>query len=185
MDAIVPWDRWCALVGPSYHSQARGRHVRGAETMLRMYLLQVMFGLSDEGTEDAVLDSRAMQRFMHLDLMQEQVPDATTLAKFRHVLEREGLGRAILRDLDAQLEDWRIMMRGGSIVDATFIEGAELHEEQGPRTRSPRRTQVQEGQELAFRIQGAYRRRCRQRPRAYRGDDRRQTCPTCPWRMPS
>ena len=105
MDAIVPWDRWCALVGPSYHSQARGRHVRGAETMLRVYLLQVMFGLSDEGTEDAVLDSRAMQRFMHLDLMQEQVPDATTLAKFRHVLEREGLGRAILRDLDAQLEE--------------------------------------------------------------------------------
>jgi IS5 family transposase len=50
MDAIVPWDSWIALVEPSYHSQARGRHVRGAETMLRMYLLQVMFGLSDEGT---------------------------------------------------------------------------------------------------------------------------------------
>ena len=89
MDAIVPWDRWCALVEPSCHSQARGRHVRGAETMLRMYLLQVMFGLSDEGTEDAVLDSRAMQRSMRLDLMREQVPYATTLAKFRHALVRE------------------------------------------------------------------------------------------------
>ena len=94
MDAIVPWDSWIALVKPSYHSQARGRHVRGAETMLRMYLLQVMFGLSDEGTEDAILDSRSMQRFMHLDLMSEQVPDATTLAKFRHSLERRGLGKA-------------------------------------------------------------------------------------------
>lgn len=51
MDAIVPWDRWCALVEPSYHSRARSRHVRGAETMLRMYLLQVTFGLSDEGAE--------------------------------------------------------------------------------------------------------------------------------------
>ena len=59
-----------------------------------MYLLQVMFGLSDEGTEDAILDSRSMQRFMHLDLMSEQVPDATTLAKFRHSLERRGLGKA-------------------------------------------------------------------------------------------
>ena len=78
----APGDRWCALVGPSYHSQARGRHVRGAETMLRMYLLQVMFGLSDEGTEDAVLTRGRCSASCNLDLMQEQVPDATT-AKFR------------------------------------------------------------------------------------------------------
>jgi IS5 family transposase len=49
MDAIVPWDSWIALVDTSYHSQARGRHVRSAETMLRMYLLQVMFGLLRRG----------------------------------------------------------------------------------------------------------------------------------------
>ena len=149
MDAIVPWDRWCALVGPSYHSQARGRHVRGAETMLRMYLLQVMFGLSDEGTEDAVLDSRAMQRFMHLDLMQEQVPDATTLAKFRHVLEREGLGRAILRDFDAQLEEAGIMMRGGSIVDATFIEAPSSTKNRG-HARDPEAHQSKKGKNWHF-----------------------------------
>jgi IS5 family transposase len=63
MDVIVVWDSWIVLVDTSYHSQARGRHVHGAETMLRMYLLQVMFGLSDEGTEDAILDSRSWQRF--------------------------------------------------------------------------------------------------------------------------
>ena len=69
MDAAVPWDRWRALVGPSCHSQARGRHARGAETMLRMCLLQAMLGLSGGGAEDAVLDSRAMQRFMRLGPM--------------------------------------------------------------------------------------------------------------------
>ena len=90
MDAIVVWDSWIALVDTSYHRQALVRHVRAAKTMLRMYLLQVMFGLSDEGTEDAILDSRSMQRFMHLDLMSEQVPDATTLAKFRHSLKAAG-----------------------------------------------------------------------------------------------
>ncbi|RRF96374.1 MAG: transposase [Coriobacteriaceae bacterium] len=95
MDAIVPWDSWIALVEPNYHSQARGRRVRGAETMLRMYLLQVMFGLSDEGTEDAILDSRSMQRFMHLDLMSEQVPDATTLAKMRHSLKAAGVRQSL------------------------------------------------------------------------------------------
>ena len=57
---------------------------------------------------------------MHLDLMSEQVPDATTLAKFRHSLKRQGLGKAMLHDLNSELEKAGIMMRGGSIVDATF-----------------------------------------------------------------
>ena len=131
MDAIVPWDRWTALIEPHYHSQQRGRHVRGAETMLRMYLLQVMFGLSDEGTEDAILDSRAMQRFMHIDLMRGQVPDATTLAKFRHILERKGLGKAMLDELNSELEAAGVMMRGGSIVDATFIEAPSSTKNEG------------------------------------------------------
>ena len=74
------------------------------ETMLRMYLLQVMFGLSDEGTEDAVLDSRAMQRFMHLDLMQERRCRTRRPSRSSAMSSRgRGLGRAILRDLDAQL----------------------------------------------------------------------------------
>ena len=103
MDAIA-LGQVVHLRGSSYHSQARGRHVRGAETMLRMYLLPGDVRPFRRGHRGCRPDSRAMQRFMHLDLMQEQVPDATTLAKFRHVLEREGLGRAILRDLDAQLE---------------------------------------------------------------------------------
>ena len=90
MDAAVPWGRWRALVGSSCHSQARGRHARGAETMLRMCLLQAMLGLSGGGAEDAVLDSRAMQRFMRLGPMREQVPDATALAKLRHAPVGEG-----------------------------------------------------------------------------------------------
>ena len=59
---------------------------------------------------------------MHLDLMSEQVPDATTLAKFRHSLEWQGLGKAMLHDLNLELEKAGITARGGSIVDATFIE---------------------------------------------------------------
>lgn len=144
VDSIVPWDRWCALVEPSYHSQARGRHVRGAETTLRMCLLQVMLGLSDEGTEDAVLDSRAMQRLVRIDLMQEQVPGATTLAKSRHALEREGLGGAMPRDPDSQLEGAGVMMRGGSIVGATFIEAPGSTKSRG-RARDPEAHQSKRG----------------------------------------
>ena len=61
-----------------------------------MYLLQLWFGLSDEGVEDAVYDSYAMRRFLGLDFAVEQVPDATTLLHFRHLLETHDLGARLL-----------------------------------------------------------------------------------------
>ncbi len=61
-----------------------------------MYLLQVWFSLSDEGVEVAVYDSYAMRRFMGLDFAVEQVPDATTLLHFRHLLEAHQLGERLL-----------------------------------------------------------------------------------------
>jgi len=123
MDAIVPWAEWTALIKPFYYEPGgRGRPARDLEQMLRMYLLQCWFDLSDEGCEDAVLDSRAMQRFVGVDLMGEQVPDATTLLKFRRILEDNGLQEAMFARLNGLLDEAGVMMRGGSIVDATFIE---------------------------------------------------------------
>lgn len=90
--------------------------------MLRMYLVQVWFHLSDEGCEDAVLDSRAIQRFVGVDMMAEQVPDATTLLKFRRLVEENGLGERMFSELGALLERAGVMMRGGSIVGAAFVE---------------------------------------------------------------
>lgn len=57
MNEIVPWDRWIGLIKPFYPNGKRGRPTRGIETMLRMYLLQIWFNLSDEGIEDAIYDS--------------------------------------------------------------------------------------------------------------------------------
>ena len=107
MDATIPWQVWVALIEPYYYADRpgkRGRKAKPVATMLRMYLLQVWFSLSDEGVEDAIYDSYAMRRFMGLDFAVEQVPDATTLAKFRHILERKGLGKAMLDELNSELE---------------------------------------------------------------------------------
>ena len=82
---------------------------------------------------------------MHLDLMSEQVPDATTLAKFRHSLKRQGLGKAMLHDLNLELEKAGITARGSSMVDVTFTWALKLHEEQGPRTRPLKRTSPRKG----------------------------------------
>ena len=88
MDATIPWSRWVGLIEPFYYSGHRGRKPKALETMLRMYLLQAWFSLSDEGVEDAIYDSYAMRRFLGLDFTVEQVPDATTLLHVRHLLEK-------------------------------------------------------------------------------------------------
>jgi IS5 family transposase len=121
MDATIPWSRWVGLIEPFYYSGNRGRKPKALETMLRMYLLQAWFSLSDEGVEDAIYDSYAMRRFLGLDFTIEQVPDATTLLHFRHLLEKHELGKKLLESQGEIFEEQGWIMRGGSIVDATII----------------------------------------------------------------
>ena len=124
MNATIPWARWGGLFEPHYYSSSmgkKGRKAKPVETMLRMYLLQVWFSLSDEGVEDAIYDSYAMRAFMGLDFGTEQVPDATTLLHFRHLLERHQLGEKLFADQNEIFTEQGWIMRGGSIVDATII----------------------------------------------------------------
>jgi transposase, IS5 family len=121
MDQVIPWGEWVALVEPVYYNKVRGRRPIPVETMLRMYLLQVWFHLSDEGVEDAVNDSYAMRQFMGLDFTIVQVPDATTMLHFRHLIEAHHLGEAMFTALNRLFEANGWIMRGGSVVDATII----------------------------------------------------------------
>ena len=86
MNQIIPWKRWVAMISPFYPEGKRGRPPKGIECMLRMYLMQAWFNLSDEGIEDAIYDSYSMKKFLGIDFRKQQVPDATTLLKFRHLL---------------------------------------------------------------------------------------------------
>ena len=95
LDEIIPWEDWVAIIRPRYPNNDRGRRPIGIETMLRMYLMQVWFSLSDIGVEDAICDSYAMRNFMHISFLEDQVPDSTTLLHFRHRLEEQHIGKAI------------------------------------------------------------------------------------------
>lgn len=121
MEEIIPWDEWVAYIKPYYPSGKRGRPPRGIEKMLRMYLLQIWFNLSDEMTEDSIYDSYAMRKFMRLNFLEEQAPDATTLLHFRHLIEDNGIGKTFFDGITRCLEQGGCMMKGGSIVDATLI----------------------------------------------------------------
>jgi IS5 family transposase len=122
MNEIIVWEEWCALVEPYYPKGKRGRPPRGVEIMLRMYLLQNWFNLSDEGLEDAIYDSYAFRTFMGVDFMgSEQVPDATTLCKFRKLLDENGVTKRFFDALKDFLDEHGKIMHGGSIVDATIV----------------------------------------------------------------
>ena len=150
MDEAVPWEALVALVKPCYYKGERGRRPVGVERMLRMYFLQLWFNLSDEGVEDAVYDSRAFSEFMGVRFgAGDQVPDATTLLKFRRVLEGNGLGARILERVNEVLEEKGVMMRGGSIVDATFVE-APSSTKNASRSRDPETRQARKGNNWHF-----------------------------------
>lgn len=121
MDEIIPWKEWSEIIRPYYYQNTRGRRAKEIETMLRMYLMQNWFHLSDEGVEDAIYDSYAMRKFMQLDFSKESVPDATTLTKFRHILEENHLGEKIFADVRERLDRGGMIMHGGTIVDATIV----------------------------------------------------------------
>ena len=149
MDAVVPWADWVGLIEPHYYNKARGRRPVPIETMLRMYLLQVWFHLSDEGVEDQINDSFAMRQFMRLDFGTQQVPDATTLLHFRHLLEKHKLGEAMFASLNARLEAGGLVMRGGSIVDATII-AAPSSTKNATGSRDPEMHQTRKGNQWYF-----------------------------------
>ena len=67
MEQIIPWAEWIGKIQPYYPIGKRGRPPRGIEVMLRMYLLQIWFNVSDAGLEDAIYDSYAYHHVrMHL-----------------------------------------------------------------------------------------------------------------------
>ena len=157
MEEIIPWDEWVEFVRPYYPKGKRGRPTRGIEKMLRMYLLQVWFNLSDEGIEDAIydsyafrkFDSYAFRKFMGIDFNEEQVPDATTLLKFRHLLEKNHLGEQMFKAINYVLEQGGAMMKGGTIVDATIINAPSSTKNQ-EKARDPEMHQTKKGNEWRF-----------------------------------
>ena len=118
----MPWARLVALIVPFYPKGARGRPPMGIEKMLRVYFLQQWYALADEALEDAFYDSQALRAFVGIDLGGgTAVPDATTLLHFRHLLEKHALTQAIFAEVNALLRERGILLREGTLVDATII----------------------------------------------------------------
>jgi len=151
MERVVPWAELCALIEPHYPkgSAEGGRPPIPLERMLRIYFLQQWFNLSDPAVEDALYDSNAMREFVGIDLGREAAPDETTVCKFRKLLVKQRLGKALLKGVNEHLRRQGIKLSNGTIVDATIISAPSSTKNRDGE-RDPEMHQTKKGNEWHF-----------------------------------
>jgi IS5 family transposase len=121
MNLVIPWSELLSLIAPHAPAGKTGRPPFATEVMLRIHLLQQFFGHSDPAMEEALHDIPLYQEFAHLDAGMTRLPDESTILRFRHMLEAHGLGQQILATVNAKLIDRGLMLKTGTVVDATLI----------------------------------------------------------------
>jgi IS5 family transposase len=121
MNRVVPWAELVAVVAPYWGGGETGRKPTDVELLLRLHCLQLWYNLSDPALEDAVHDRLSFQRFLRLDPLTQKVPDETTVLHFRHTLTKHHLTAAIFARVRAQLEERGLLVKSGTIVDATIL----------------------------------------------------------------
>ena len=120
INRIIPWGEWIALIQPSYYKGERGNKRYDLELMLRIYMLQNLYNLSDEGTVAEVIDSRAFSDFCGVD-SSNQVPNGDTLGRFRNLLIQHGLQDQLFTQVVVMLMERGLILKKGTIVDSTII----------------------------------------------------------------
>jgi transposase, IS5 family len=149
MDAVVPWKNLVRLIAPHYPQSPVGRPAMPIETMLRIYFVQQWFDLSDPAAEDALYDVESIRRFVGVDLSDDAVPDESTILRFRHLLEQHQLPAAIFATVRTLLERKGILLKSGTIVDATIIH-APSSTKNATGTRDPEMRQTRKGNQWYF-----------------------------------
>jgi IS5 family transposase len=149
MDAVIPWVHLLRLIEPHYPKAGNGTQPMPLERMLRIYFMQNWFNLSDPAAEDALYDSESMRRFAGIELAEDAVPDETTILRFRHLLGKHHLTEAIFAQIRSLLEQKRLLLKSGTIVDATIIS-APPSTKNAEGARDPEMRQGRKGKEWFF-----------------------------------
>jgi transposase len=149
MNVVIPWARLTALIEPHYAKAGNGRQPMPLERMLRVYFMQHWFNLSDPQAEDALYDIEPMRRFAGIELAEDVVPDETTILRFRHLLEAHRLTEAIFAEVRTLLEERGLLLKSGTIVDATIINAPSSTKNEA-KQRDPEMHQTRKGKNWCF-----------------------------------
>lgn len=148
MERIVPWVEWESMIRPCYYKGARGNKPRPLERMLRLYLLQNLYTLSDEATVTEAIDSRGFSDFCGVD-SSNQVPDGDNLGRFRNLLVRNGLQEKLFAQVVELLQAKGLLLKKGMIVDSTIV-AAPSSTKNREHQRDPEAHQVKKGNARHF-----------------------------------
>jgi IS5 family transposase len=152
MNLVVPWTELVGLIQPFAPGGAGAKGGRPAfpvETMLRIHFLQQWFGLSDPAMEEALHDVSLYCEFARLDPGAMRLPDETTILRFRHLLEENNLSIQLLATINATLATKGLMLKTGSVVDATLI-AAPSSTKNSSGERDPEMHQTKKGNQWHF-----------------------------------
>jgi IS5 family transposase len=148
MEQVVPWKVLLRIIEPHYPVAGRGRRPYALESMLRVHLMQNWFALSDPAMEEALYEIASLRGFAHLNL-NEPIPDETTILNFRHLLEANDLAEDVLKAVNALLARKGLLLKQGSIVDATIIAAPGSTKNAGGE-RDPEMHQTKKGNQWFF-----------------------------------
>ena len=148
MEQVVPWKALLKLIEPFYPVAGRGRKPYPLEAMLRVYLMQNWFALSDPAMEEALYEIASLRNFAGLPLS-EPIPDETTILNFRHLLEQYDLAEDMFKQVNAHLARKGLLLKRGSIVDATII-AAPSSTKNAEGERDPEMHQAKKGEQWYF-----------------------------------
>lgn len=149
MGAVIPWARLLALIEPHYPRAGKGTQPKPMEQMLRIYFMQQWFNLSDPQAEDSLYDIESMRRFAGIELHGHDIPDESTILRFRHLLEQHQLTERIFAEIRSLLEEKRLLLKSGTIVDATII-AAPPSTKNAEKARDPEMHQTKKGKDWHF-----------------------------------
>jgi IS5 family transposase len=121
MSRVIPWDLFEQALQDKIRHKTGGRPPYPRLLLFKMHLLQMWFGLSDAQTSFQCEDRLSFRKFLRLGIA-ESIPESTTLENFRHELEDTGLDEGLLAHLDTFFKEKGLLLKEGSMVDATFIE---------------------------------------------------------------
>ncbi len=151
MNLVVPWAELVSLIAP--HAPAPGakggRPPFAVETMLRIHFVQQWFNLSDPAMEEALYDMALFREFVGLDAGEDNLPDESTILRFRHLLEAHNLSLQILATVNATLAAKGLLLKSGTVVDATLI-AAPSSTKNSSGERDPEMHQTKKGNQWHF-----------------------------------
>ena len=151
MNLVVPWAELVSLIAPHAPTPGAkgGRPPFAVEAMLRIHFLQQWFNLSDPAMEEALYDMALFREFVGLDAGEDNLPDESTILRFRHLLEAHNLSSQILATVNATLAAKGLLLKSGTVVDATLI-AAPSSTKNSSGERDPEMHQTKKGNQWHF-----------------------------------